>query len=257
MKHLGAEPLNLMKTEVQAIIHLHLRGRVDRSMRAFVDQVYRRVGGWAAGLMLILEQAKTKNALVADQSERSSEAIFQYLASEVMQGLPSNTQELLLKTSVLSDISVPLAQQLSNLPHAGQILMSLHEGCYFTERREGSEPSYRYHPLFRDFLLQRAQQILGPTEVRALQRKAAQLLVSNDRIEDGAALLQVAKDWEGLATVILANVEQLISQGRFQTLEIWIRSVPETTLSAWPWLTFWLGIIRMPFNPGEAYQLFY
>jgi ATP/maltotriose-dependent transcriptional regulator MalT/DNA-binding SARP family transcriptional activator len=256
MTHVGPEPLHLSKAEVKAIIHLHLQRRTDRSMKTFVDEVYRRVGGWAAGLMLTLEQVKSREKLIPEQVGETPEAVFQYLAGEVMERLDPDVQELLLKTSVLSDISVPMAERLSNLAQAGDVLASLHAARYFTERREGAEPWYRYHPLFREFLRQRARQVLGPSEFRTLQRHAAQLLVAGGRVEDGVLLLQAAEDWEGLTPVILAQAEALVSAGRIQTLEGWIRSIPESIRHQIPWLNFWLATTRVSFSPDEAYGLF-
>lgn len=256
MTQIGAEPLNLFRHEAKALIQLHLKRKADRTIKEFVDEVYHRVGGWAAGLMLTLEHVKSRYATALDRMGDAPEAIFQYLASEIMERLTPDKQELLLRTSVLSDISVPLAERLSNLPHAGAILLALHAGRYFTERRQGADPSYRYHPLFRDFLLHRAQQVLGPIEFRSLQRKAAELLVSTGRIEDGVLLLQAAEDWEGLVPVILAQANGLIEAGRSQTLEMWIRSVPESVRDEIPWLNFWLATTRVSFNPDEAYEIF-
>ena len=256
MTQIDAEALNLLKSEAMAIVRLHLRGRTDRAIKMLVDDIYTRVGGWAAGVILTLEHSKSRYPAVPDRVTQAPETIFQYLAGEVLDRLSADKQELLLRTSVLFDISVPMAEQLSNLPHAGDILMALHAGRYFTERRQGAESSYRYHPLFRDFLLDRAKKDLGPVELRALQRKAAELLVNSGCIEDGVLLLQAAEEWDGLVPVILAQASSLIEVGRIQTVEMWILSVPESVRNETPWLKFWLATTRGIFSPDEAYELF-
>lgn len=256
MTQVGPEPLTLLKSETKALVQLHLRGKVDRERRRFVDAVHDRVGGWAAGVLLTLEHVKNQYLTVSNRVGDTQETVFPYLASEIIERLMPDKQDLLLKTSVLSNISVPLAERLSNLPHAGDILRALHAGRYFTECREGAELSYRYHPLFREFLLHRAQQVMGPIEFRALQRNAAALLVETGRIEDGVLLLQVAEDWEGLVPVILAQANSLIEAGRIQTLERWIRSVPESMRSQIPWLNFFLATSKVAFTPDEAYELY-
>ncbi len=256
MVQIDAEPLYLLKSETKALVHLHLRGKVDQETQRFVDAVYDRVGGWAAGVVLTLEHVKSRYVTALDSMGHVPEHIFHYLASEVMERLRPDTQELLLKTSVLSDIDVPLAEQLSNLPQAGDILWELHAGRYFTERREGTCISYRYHPLFREFLLHRAQQVVGSGEFRALQRRAAELLVSAGRIEDGVLLLQAAEDWNELAPTILAQANGLIESGRSQTLEAWICSLPESVRNENPWMNFWLATVKVAFTPDEAYGLY-
>ncbi|MDZ4853755.1 MAG: hypothetical protein SGJ26_02650 [Nitrospirota bacterium] len=193
---------------------------------------------------------------MSHQVDFAPEAVFHYLASEVMERVAPDVQSLLLKTSLLPDITVPMAERLTNLSTAGEVLASLHRARYFTERRQEPEFSYQYHSLFREFLQQRARQVMSPTEFSALQRKAAGLLVSAGRIEDGVKLLQAAEDWEGLARIIVAEAGHLIEQGRVQTLEGWIRSVPEKVRQEIPWLNYWLASTRMVFNSDEAYGLF-
>ena len=256
MVQIDAEPLHLLKSETKALVHLHLRGKIDRETQRFVEAVYDRVGGWAAGVMLTLEHVKNRYATALESMGHVPEHIFHYLASEVMERLRPDTQELLLKTSVLSDIDVPLAEQLSTIPHAGDILRELHAGRYFTERRQGSDISYRYHPLFREFLLHRTQQVMGPIEFRALQRKAAELLAGMGRSEDAVLLLQTAEDWDGLVPVILSQANGLIEAGRIQTLEMWICSVPESVRNEIPWVNCWLATSKMAFSPDEAYGLY-
>lgn len=253
---IGAEPLYLLKSETKALVQLHLRGKVDPERRRFVETVHDRVGGWAAGVMLTLEHIKNPYATALNKMGNAPETVFQYLASEIMERFSPETQALLLHTSVLSDIDVPLAEQLSNLPQAGDILRDLHAGRYFTERRQETDPSYRYHPLFREFLLHRTQQVLGPLEFRALQRNAAELLVRTGRSEGAVQLLQAAEDWNGLVPVILAQANSLLETGRMQTLGTWIRTVPESLRNEVPWLNFWLATANVSFHPDEAYGLY-
>ncbi|MBX3306641.1 MAG: hypothetical protein KF751_11390 [Nitrospira sp.] len=256
MTQLAPESLTLLKSETKALVQLHLRGKVDRERKRFIEAVHDRVGGWAAGVMLTLEHLKSQYETVSGRMGYTQDTVFPYLASEIMQRLTPDKQDLLLKTSVLSDISVSLAERLSNLPHAGDILRALHAGRYFTERRQGQELSYRYHPLFREFLLHRAQQVMGPVEFRALQRNAAALLVSAGRIEDGVLLFQAAEDWDGLVPVILSQANGLIEAGRIQTLETWICSMPQSVRNEVPWLSFWLATTKVAFNPDESYELY-
>ena len=252
---IGPEQIELSKAEARAIVSLHKRQEVA-TIKVVVDQLYGRMGGWAAGIVLTLEHAQSRGASLTPQAGESPEIIFHYLAAEVLERLEPDAQNLLLKTSILSDITVPIAERLTNVSNAGAILASLHGRRYFTERREGQEASYRYHPLFREFLLERARHSIGLTELRALQSTAARLLVNAGQIEEGVTLLQAAGDWNGLIHIILAAAGSLVAQGRIRTLEEWIGSVPEAIRKETPWVTFWHATTRVAFNPDEAYPLF-
>lgn len=256
MTVVGGDSLSLSRAEAKAIVQLHWKKKADGTIRAFVDEAYRRVGGWAAGLMLMVEQAKADRMVSGSGPDGTSETIFRYLAGEVMERLSPDIQQLLLKTCVLSDIDLRSAEVLTGLSNAGDILAFLHRSRYFTERRQGTEPSYRYHPLFREFLLHRARVELGTPHLQALQRNAAELLIKEARIEDAVLLLQAAEDWEGIAQVILGQAQELVATGRIQTLEAWILSVPEPIRIHNPWLIFWLANTKVSFDPDQAYVLF-
>ncbi len=256
MTVVGGDSLSLSRAEAKAIVQLHWKKKADGTLRAFVDEAYRQVGGWAAGLLLLIEQAKADCMVSGSGPDGTSETIFRYLAGEVMERLSPDIQQLLLKTSVLSDIDLRSAVALTGLSNAGDILGFLHRSRYFTERRQGARPSYRYHPLFREFLLHRARVELGTAHLQALQRNAAELLIKETRIEDAVLLLQAAEDWEGLAQVILGQAQELVATGRIQTLGTWILSVPEPIRIRNPWLMFWLASTKVSFDPDQAYVLF-
>ena len=255
MTVIGGDSLSLSRSEAKAIVQLHWK-KAEGSLRAFVDEAYRRVGGWAAGLMLMVEQAKADRLVSGSGPDGTSETIFRYLAGEVMARLSLDIQQLLLKTSVLSDIDLRSAEVLTGLSNAGDILAFLHRSRYFTERREGTEPSYRYHPLFREFLLHRARVELGTPHLQSIRRHAAELLIKEARIDDAVLLLQTAEDWEGIAQVILGQAQELLATGRIQTLEAWILSVPEPIRIHNPWLIFWLANTKVSYDPDQAYTLF-
>ena len=85
-----------------------------------------------------------------------------------------------------------------------------------------------------------------------MQRSAAELLAENGQAEDAAALLRECGDWDGLARIVLSNAPSLVAQGRFRTLEEWLRALPENTLDDVPWTRFWMGVCRMPFDQEES-----
>lgn len=67
----------------------------------FVKHLHEKSGGWAAGLTLMLEQAKRGKLSIESLKESNSEAIFSYFAGEVFEKTDDRTKDFLLKTSFL------------------------------------------------------------------------------------------------------------------------------------------------------------
>jgi hypothetical protein len=111
---------------------------------------------------------------------------------------------------------------------SGVLLQNLNQRNYFTLKREHVDPVYEYHPLFREFLLTRAELMFGSDELGQLRRKAAALLEADGQIEEAVELLQAPADAQALARLIVAHAADFIfEQGRYKVIEAWLRYLPE------------------------------
>ena len=126
-------------------------------------------------------------------------------------------------------------------PRTAEILADLVARNYFTLRLAGDEPRYRFHPLFREFLLTRARASFSAAGLSELRRIAAWKLDETGRWEDAARLLVEAGAWHDLGTIIAGHAPELLRQGRSRMLEEWLRAIPAEVLAGAPWLLYWLG----------------
>ncbi|VTU31485.1 Serine/threonine-protein kinase PknK [Variovorax sp. PBS-H4] len=136
-------------------------------------RLHDRTQGWAAGLSLSLA-ASGKSAATAPAGLRHDRRyLFEYLATEVLEELPGELQEFLLRCSLLSELTQVRCQQISGDPRAAQWLDEIGRRRLFSSVLEGEELTLRLHDLFRDFLEQRLRRVY-PAEVPTLLRRAAQ-----------------------------------------------------------------------------------
>ncbi len=70
--------------------------------------------------------------------------------------------------------------------------------------------------------------------------------------EEAVRLAQIATDWPLLCKVISQQAPVLLDQQRFQLLEQWLRQLPQEQLYASPWLLYWFGCCRLPFDQQES-----
>lgn len=248
---------NDMRFTIEETAELLNAGAPNGSLRRAASDVYEKADGWIAAIVLMLQRARlygTEPAL-RGTFDFDSEETFDYFAAEIFGKTDAETRDFLLKTAVLPTINVSLAEQLTNRDHGGRILSALSRQNYFTQRLSGSGQNYRYHPLFRDFLLSRAASELDAVELLQIRGKAAAMLVESGQTEEAAALLAEIGDWGGLARLLAAKAKTLIVEGRNKTLETYLRKLPEQTLDASPQLLYWLGICVMPFDIEESRAL--
>lgn len=220
---------------------------------ATLQQLHARTHGWAAGLMLLLESPDS-TAAGSPGKEQGDQTTFDYLAAEVLQRLDPAVRDLLPPLAIPSAVSAAMATELTGNPHAGQRLEELaHSNCFTTRHASGH---YQFHPLFRNLLLNELRSSITEGERQRLQRSAANLLVDEGRPEEAAHLFIETANWSGLAELIVENAQGLLTEGRHDTLTTWLRAVPEDVRDANPWLLYFLGAARLPFDLSESRSRF-
>lgn len=213
-------------------------------------------GGWAAGLILMARGGGHDNLPHRVVDEPAIQEIFNYFATEVFGALRPELQEFLLKTSFLPSMTAETASELTGLQHSRKILFELTQGNYFIENYFREKPTYQYHPLFRDFLRAKAYTRFNREETRDVLRRVAYILIQAGQFEDALPPLREAEDWGTAVNLLLANAPSLVKQGRFQTLREAITAIPDAVRNTVPWLTYWLAVCILPFDPHESAKLF-
>lgn len=121
------------------------------------DQIGMIVGkmqGWALGLSIIrflIRDSKTPFSTIACIQGKNE--IFHYFMNDLMAGLPKEICKFLVTTSVLETLSPDLCNSISGTKDAERILAFLmNKNLFIYVIGYEEKVSYRYHPLFREFL---------------------------------------------------------------------------------------------------------
>lgn len=243
---LGADDLRLTTEEMREIV---LSERtVDESTLELLQE---RSGGWAAGLVLMLEHLKASGTVAASGSTETFEQAFDYFAGQVLALVDPPTCILLLRTAFLPRVTVTAAQALTDNEDVGSLLEGLFRQRLFTDRHEGAEVSFQFHALFAQFLRSHAVATLPAADVRALRAASARLLEAR---EPSAALrLWIEnEDWAAATALILNQARALVADGRWLTLKAWLAQLPQEQVAQTPWLTAWFGSALILVDPPRA-----
>lgn len=249
---IGWEELRLTREETASMV----AQRLPRLSAAGLEELYARTEGWAAGLVLMLEQARSGGAL-AEPPAKTRKRVFDYLAGEIFQKSDARTRNLLLKTAYLPQMTAAMAAALTGDPDAQNILAELHRSNYFLALREaGAEPLYQYHPMLRDFLQARADETLGKEGRRQLQRGSAQQMEQAGHAAEALALYRDSHDWGDMAGIIERHAQALLAQGRGETIARWVEELPPEMQLKHPWTVYWAAASRAQLAPREARLLY-
>jgi ATP/maltotriose-dependent transcriptional regulator MalT len=194
MNLLRSSDIRFTFDESRELVH----GRNSKLDTECIRAMHEKAEGWAAGIILMLERGGFDGTRVSSAADFDYERVFDYFAGELFNRTRKEVRDFLLKTAFLPVLGVPLAEKLTGVGAAASILRTLSRNHFFTERLAGGGQEYQYHPLFRDFLLNRSKTAFSAAERAAVRRDAASLLEQTGRTEDAARLYGEAGDLEAL-----------------------------------------------------------
>lgn len=211
--------------------------------------------GWAIALQMVWQGLQRSDVsdvdVVLGQLPASLDALFDYLAGDVLSRQSPKVQDFLLRSSVLRQMDGAACDHVLGVEGSVDALRELHEGGLFVVSM--GDDVYRYHRLFHDFL--RAQLRRDPQGGQALHRRAADHFWQAGHPEETVYHLLQAGD-HGRAAELMEEVgPRLVSQGRFDSLNAWIDHLPAEMLSARPSLHLLRGdVFRLRARFDEALE---
>jgi LuxR family maltose regulon positive regulatory protein len=216
-----------------------LNGRLGLGLsRAEIAAIVDAAGGWVTGVRLLARSSRRGSVPVG----RGDEAVYDYLADEVVAGEADDVARFLVETSVLADLTPAACETVTGRADAAGVLADLHRRHgLFVQEIDGAARTYRYHDLFAAFLRDRLQREGGREAAAALHRRAAAPssgLGAAARIEH----LLAAEAWDGAAAAIEALVAgSFLRPGEMARVVGWVRRLPDAVASAHPWLQLAVG----------------
>ncbi|MFF4836903.1 LuxR C-terminal-related transcriptional regulator [Streptomyces sp. NPDC001315] len=191
MTEIRGADLAFTPEEAAAVLEIHGLRLTDASVRGLV----RRTQGWAAGLRLcaLAAQQSPDPERYLKEFEAGRSTIADFLLAEVLKRQRPETQDLLLRVSVVERFRAGLADTLTGRTDAGTILARLRRENAFVEPL-GHE-WYRLHPLFAEILRAHLRERHPGLETR-LHRRAASWLSRWGSLGETLAHGSAAGDWQ-------------------------------------------------------------
>ncbi len=194
---------------------------------ADVAMLITRTEGWAAGLQLYNLAARDQplDARRKLMGELSATRVGRdYLARNVLAGLPNDLQSFLLETSALPVLTGALCDQVTGRSDSAVVLERLEHNQLFTIEvdRRGA---YRYHEVLRAHLDACLLQRLGTSGAAQHHGRVGHLLEADGRIDDALRAYCRAGDWTAVSRLVVQQTSEPFSSG-VTVGDAWIEMVP-------------------------------
>jgi DNA-binding SARP family transcriptional activator len=192
-----------------------------------VAMLITRTEGWAAGLQLYNLAARNQPLDVRRRliGELGSNRLGRdYLARNVLSGLPADLQSFLIDTSALPVLTGPLCDKVTGRSDSAAVLEQLEHNQLFTIPVD-QRGAYRYHEVMRAHLDACLQQRHGTADAIAHHRRVGELLEGEQRIDDALHAYSRAGDWSAVSRLVVHRMAQSPLLGHVAD-DAWIELVP-------------------------------
>src|SRR5215475_725773 len=205
--------------------------------------VTERTEGWPAGLHFAAVIAKDSHGQAPDVAG-NDRYVSDYLYRETLTQQPENMQRFLRRTAVLDQLSGPLCDAVLEASGAAGQLRRLEAASLFLIPLDRRRRWYRYHALFREFLLDE----LGRTEpgiIVALHQRAADWYEVNGSPSHALEHLVHTTDWDRSVRLAAAAIRPAYHTGQMTTARRWLRAIGDANIERYPPLAVMASWVRV------------
>ncbi len=221
-----------------------------------VNILQKRLNGWVSGVVLMSEQIKNKQIHALSPPIETLESICSFFSETIFHQIDTDVRAFLLETALLPQMTAKMAQAVTSSINAESILERLFQQHYFITRHTLPSPIYRYHELFREFLLACQRRELSPASLTSLMHRSAVVLEASGDVEHALILFQQTKNWTQVERCVLSCAKEWVASGRERLLATWIAALPASVVAANAWLIYWRGVCTMPLDPVRSSHFF-
>jgi DNA-binding SARP family transcriptional activator len=243
LTHMGWGDIRFTTDETREMISYREKTPVSDDL---VQHIQETAQGWAAAIVLMLDKKEISRITTGPIGHSS---VFDYLTIEIFEKIDDRIKDFLLKSAFLPVITPETASSLTGVEESGAILAGLCRNHYFIE---GFDSEYRFHPLFKEFLMDKAKKTYKTDELKSFIIEAGRFLAESGKTEDAIILLLDVKAYNEALPLILGYAKLLLAQGRSATLEEWANKLPIHINDTTPWLSYWLGMGKFIADPTGA-----
>jgi LuxR family maltose regulon positive regulatory protein len=187
-----------------------------------------RTEGWVAGLQLagLSLQGVEDSSRFVQEFTGTNRFILDYLVDEVLAHQPEDIRQFLLDTSILHELTGPLADALTGRRDGRAVLESLDRANLFVVALDAQRTWYRYHHLFVEAL--RARLLADhPDRVPHLHHAASSWYADHGRPQDAVRHALDADDPGRAADLVEWALPDLRRTRHDQRISDWLTALPD------------------------------
>jgi ATP/maltotriose-dependent transcriptional regulator MalT len=236
-----------------------------------VQRIHRLTEGWIGGLVLFCDsldwvpEGRRESYISQELAGKFIWNIFQYFGERILALLPREAQEFLIKSSILDIVEPDFVGAAMGLANAQEVLEELVKRNLFVQsiydKKRGW--SFRYHPLFKEFLQAKFQSLIAQEHQIESYYQAASLSERRKDLETAVRFYLKCRSYTKAVSALEKVGLELARLGKTAELGQWLSVLPKDLVQENSWLLFYhfltgrfSGHEEYLFSLQKAYTLF-
>jgi len=217
--------LNLSYEEASEFVELNAELDIPEKT---VKQLWERTEGWVAGIQMALLTMKERKD-IGDFEEKfsgCSSYIQDYFCEEVYNEQTEEIKEFLLKTSILEELTLELCNTVTVRQDSQQILEQIYETNMFIDKLDYDGRTFRYHRLFKEFLMCKAKGMNVEAFYEA-SSKAAKWYKDNGLLNNAINQYMEVGNFEPVIELVESEcIKMVLYSEQFEVMH-WLEKIPQ------------------------------
>jgi ATP/maltotriose-dependent transcriptional regulator MalT len=198
--------------------------------RKLTDTITKTTEGWIAGIIILWQAVKGRNLETAAMESShliNKDALFRYMSLEVLKSVPGDIQDALARLALLQDFSEPEAAEILNIHDIKSLMEQCLDFGMFVQRIPGVPVIYRFHSLFREFLLYILHDRYAEELIDELHLRAAGYYMQHDTFGRAAEHLANCGNTAAAIDMVTQAGFNKFMIGETGQLKMWLDLLPE------------------------------
>ncbi len=247
----GHEELNFTNDETKELLEKIYSIKYSEEEITALQSRELGINGWVTGIHLVA-QASGQHGIAASlraqitvqekgiasphsRGQLRSSQIFEFFAEEIFEKLDSGVKNFLIETALLQSFDDKLCDEILNIDNSKEIISGLIRKNIFIETLGDS---YRYHALFKNFLLSKLYEAKAENEIQISVEQICEYFLKNNDTVSAINYLLIGKQFNRAVEMILKIGMKLMEENSYESLVKWLDLIPEDIMSENPYLLY-------------------
>lgn len=230
LTELGTEMLRFSEAETRMFVRESMQVEIEDTD---LNHLHDQTEGWAAALQLATSANRLGKPGKLALPSALLGSIADYLAEDVLDRLPREQRDFLLKSSIFERFCPSMCDAVFDTGDSEVWIAKTNAENLFINKIDAEGDWYRYHPLFHEFLQRECASVFR-LQLQEMHVRAATWLGKAGRTGAGIAHALTANDHELAADLIDQCAMRYVRTGQIKVVRDWVALLSQASLEKRP-----------------------